>query len=181
MGQHLHGFLVGQEVLEMVFNEDAYAFFRVSGCAEPLAQFINDAAKGMLLDQVQQLFFGLEVVIQSGQRHTGRAGEIAHGSAFIAFFTEDPGGMLEHPRKLPVKAAVHGFTVGFAPVCSSTNAHGSSGRPNFSGFQGHIRSDASKLPNVRSDLMIMPEGRWQRQSEENLTSACPELWFRLES
>src|ERR1700722_17449740 len=50
----------------------------------------------MFLDEEKQSLFGLEVVVESGQRHTARARKIPHGSAFIAFFAKDIRGVDEY-------------------------------------------------------------------------------------
>src|ERR1700679_515560 len=47
----------------------------------------------MFLDKKKQPLFGLEVVVESRQRHAAGARKVAHGSAFVAFLAEDIGGV----------------------------------------------------------------------------------------
>jgi len=57
MGQDLHRLLIGEEVLEMVQDEDSNACFRVDDAVQTTAQALEDRGEGVPLDQVQQLFF----------------------------------------------------------------------------------------------------------------------------
>ncbi len=71
--EHLHGLLIGEKVFEMIQDKNANALFGIGNFIQPLAQPLNDGAEGVLLNQVQQFLFGLEIVVKSGQGHAAGA------------------------------------------------------------------------------------------------------------
>jgi hypothetical protein len=58
----------------------------------------------VLLDQEEQALFGLEVMIETSQRHACGAGKIAHGCPFVALEAKDLGGMIENVSEAAVEA-----------------------------------------------------------------------------
>ena len=50
----------------------------------------------MFLDQVKQLFFRFEVVVQAGERNAAGAGKIAHRCGRIALFVKNIGGVHQY-------------------------------------------------------------------------------------
>src|SRR5258705_7323779 len=68
--------------------------------------------KAALLDTEQQLLLATHVVVNAGERHIGRGGEIPHRGGVIALVGED----LRRPREELVEALVvgtHGFERSF--------------------------------------------------------------------
>ncbi len=92
----------------MVVDEDADARFRIPASRQTLAQPLNDGGEGMLLNEIQQLLFGLEIIVETGQRDAAQARQIAHGSAFITFFGKDLGCVVENLGQTAVEAGVEG-------------------------------------------------------------------------
>src|ERR1035438_10476315 len=84
----------------MVEDEDPDALFRVVHPVQPSFQALHNRGEGMLLNQIQQPLFRLEVVVKSRQRHAARAREIAHRGAFVSFLAED---LSSHPEPYRVK------------------------------------------------------------------------------
>ncbi len=110
---------------------------------------LDNRPERMFLDQVKQVFLGLKIMVETGQRHTGRAGKVAHGSAFIAFFTEDMGGMVQQFGQPAVKAGIRCFSVASKRSSSFAAVKGLAGQPGFHVLQRH---QGLRLPNVRSIL-----------------------------
>ena len=104
VGEHLHRRLVGQEIFEVVEDENANALFRIAHTLQTRLQALDDGGESMLLDEVEQPLFRLEVVIKPGQRHAAGAREIAHRSAFVSLFAENFGGVGQDFGKAPVVA-----------------------------------------------------------------------------
>ena len=72
---------------------------------EPRLQPLNNGCERVLLNQEQQSFFGLKVVVQPGQRHAGSARQVAHRCAFVSFFAEDIGGVSQNLTQAPVETS----------------------------------------------------------------------------
>ncbi len=70
---------------------------------------LKNSGEGMLLNQVQQALFGLEVVIEPGQRHAGGARKVAHGCAFVPLDAKHLGGMGENLREAAVETGHRGL------------------------------------------------------------------------
>src|SRR6266571_4425229 len=104
--KHLHGFLVSEEIFQMVLDKDADTQLRIRDILQALAQPLEDGRKGVPLNEVEQLFFGLEIVIKPGQGDAAGAGKVAHRGAFVSFIAEDAGGVLEDFCQPPVETAV---------------------------------------------------------------------------
>ena len=81
---------------------------RITAGRQPLAQPLDDGGEGVLLDEVEQLLLGLEVIIKTGQRDAAEAREVAHRRAFVAFFGKDLGGVVEDLGQTAVEARVLG-------------------------------------------------------------------------
>src|SRR5580698_7162139 len=111
MREHLQSLLIAYEIFEMVQDEDADALLRIGDILQPPFEFFHDGGEGMFLNQEQQALFGLEIVIKPRQRHTGGAGKIAHGSAFVSLEAENFRSMIEDLSKAAVETG-HGCTRG---------------------------------------------------------------------
>src|SRR5215470_17031192 len=114
----------------MVFYKDAEAPFRVSRALQALAYVFDNGAKSVLLDQVEQLFFGSEIMIKTGQRHSCSAREIAHRGPFITFFAENARSMFQKCGQPSVKTAIAKVRAGMARLAP---VYGRSGRSGFDG------------------------------------------------
>ena len=135
--QDLHRLLVGEEILEVIQDEDANALFGIGDAFQPRTQALDDGRKGVLLNQVEQLFLGFEVVVQPGQRHAAGAREVAHGRALVALLVEHIGRVRQDFRKPLVKAASR-------RAISATAGDGGWSRPGMERQQAY-------LSNVRSN------------------------------
>ncbi len=91
----------------MVEDENANALLGIGNFVEPLAQPLNDGAEGVLLDQVEQLLLGLEIIVEPGQGHAAGASKVAHGGAFVSFFVKDFGCMDKNLAEAAIETA-HG-------------------------------------------------------------------------
>src|SRR5581483_8873209 len=145
--ENAHRFRIGQEVFQMVVNEDADALLGIAHAREPLPQRVNHRAEGVLLDQVKQLLFRLEVVIKTGQRHARGARKVAHAGAFVSFFAENLGRMAQDLRHAAVEA---GIAVGR-----------SARRRSWGRQQGHEEQfersfESSQYRNVRPSGQVVP-------------------------
>ena len=84
---------------------------RVSGSVagrQALTQAVDDGGEGVLLDEVQQLLFGLEIIIKTGQRDAAQARKIAHGGAFVTFVGENLGGVIQNLGQAAVETGIEG-------------------------------------------------------------------------
>src|SRR5439155_23821504 len=91
--EHLHGFLVGQKILHVIQDENPDSLGGIFNLIQPFAETLYDGRESVLLNEVEQLLFGFEIVIKPGQGHATRARKVAHGGAFVSFFAEDIGGV----------------------------------------------------------------------------------------
>src|SRR5579862_1655216 len=71
--ENLHGFTVGEKVFQVVQDKKSNALFRIGNIVKSFTQKPDDCAEGVLLNEIEQLLFGLEVVVEPGQRHAARA------------------------------------------------------------------------------------------------------------
>ncbi len=60
----------------------------------------------MALDEVQQLLFGVEIIVKASQRDTAQAGEVAHGSALVSLVREDFGRIVKNLGETAIEAGV---------------------------------------------------------------------------
>ena len=67
MREHFHGLLVGEKVLQMISDEAANPSGWIVDFLKPFAQARHNRGKRVFLDQVEQLFFGFEIIVQAGQ------------------------------------------------------------------------------------------------------------------
>src|SRR4051794_4291631 len=90
----------------MVLDEDADALLRIRDAMQTLAQALDDDREGVLLDQVEQLFFGFEVVVKASERHAGGARQVAQARAFVSLLAKDVARVRENARKPAIEARV---------------------------------------------------------------------------
>src|SRR5262252_268558 len=60
----------------------------------------------MSLDEIKQLFLGLKVVVQPGQRHAARSRQIAHGRTLVPLLVENVGRVGKNLAKSLIKTAL---------------------------------------------------------------------------
>src|SRR5208337_2837713 len=70
------------------------------------AQAFDDSRKGVTLDEIEQLFLGLEVVIEPGQRDAAQPRQVAHRRPLVALAGEDLRGAVENLCQTAVKAGI---------------------------------------------------------------------------
>ena len=68
--------------------------------ADRLFPALQQGHKAALLDQIEQFFFGREIIIQAGQAHLGRARDIAHRGVMKSLFRENLGRGFENLLEL---------------------------------------------------------------------------------
>ncbi len=78
----------------------------IAGGGQALAQALDDGGKGVLLDEVEQLFFGFEVIIKTGQGDAAQARQVAHGGAIVALVGKDLGGIIQDLSQTAVEACI---------------------------------------------------------------------------
>jgi len=88
--------LVANKIFEVIQDEEADALLGVRDILEPRFELCENGGESVLLNQEQQALFRLEVVIKPRQRHTGGAGNISHGGAFVSLEAKDFRGMVEN-------------------------------------------------------------------------------------
>src|SRR5689334_17299671 len=117
----------------MILNEDANALFRIYHTLEPLFNPIANCGESVLLDHVKQALFGFEIVVEAGQRHAGRAGEVAHRSSLVTLVAKHFGGMAKDLCQTAIKPGFVSSTLGAAATrCdSSGGSHNSNERSNY--------------------------------------------------
>src|ERR1019366_254946 len=144
---------------EMILDKDSQTLARIGDAFETRFQFLNDGRESMLLNQVQQSLFGLEVVVEAGERHAGSARKVAHGSAFVSFFAEDFGGVAEDFAEAAIEAGFGGRGhVGVAAEsCRPGSADGGG-----SGHGSNVRSNEIYRDVTRITRGCDESGRWIR-------------------
>jgi hypothetical protein len=95
MGKHLHFVWMREEVLNMVSDQDAETSSGLRGAREAGLEARKNECKGIMLNKIQKLLLTVEVVVETGQRDTGSAADVADGSALETLVGEDTGGMAE--------------------------------------------------------------------------------------
>src|SRR5690242_4456895 len=126
MGEHLHGFLVGQKILQVVLDEDAHPLLGIVHPFQALTQALQNGGERVFLDQIKQLFLRIKVVVQPGQGHAAGARKVAHGSAFVALLAEHLGSMLQDLGQTAVEtAALPGWNPGRAAGKRTGTSRGS--------------------------------------------------------
>src|SRR5205085_6100982 len=63
MRKNLHAFLVVDEVVEMVFNEDSNTTFRIAARIEARLEFTQNRGEGFFLNQIQKPLFRTKIVV----------------------------------------------------------------------------------------------------------------------
>jgi hypothetical protein len=86
-----------------------------------LKQFLHDAGERVLLNQVEQLLFALEIVVQAGERKATGAAQIANGSSLEPIVCKDVSGMMENVLKFSVEACAARATNTSAPRTGMTS------------------------------------------------------------
>jgi hypothetical protein len=84
----------------MIVDKDAQLFKRVIDSTGALLKPLKHAAKTMILNQKQELFFRLAVMIEAGETHARRARDIAHRSRVITLFRKDARGSAQDQFEL---------------------------------------------------------------------------------
>src|SRR5262249_15981781 len=92
----------------VVLNERTKTLFGVVLACESVTQPLKDGRERLLLNEIEQLFFRLAIVIQPGQRHATGTRQIAHRSGSVALFVEDFGRMPQYLALSAVEARVCG-------------------------------------------------------------------------
>src|SRR2546426_857044 len=100
VGQHLHFNGVTQEILNVVADQDTKPLLGFSGRYQALLEALENARKGIRLNEIQEFLLAFEIVVQPGKGDTASAADVADGSAFKAFFREYPGGMPKNMLQL---------------------------------------------------------------------------------
>src|SRR5208337_3013910 len=108
MREDLQPLLIAHEILEVILNEDADALFRIRDPLEPGLEPFKNSGEAMLLNEVQQALFGLDVVIEPRQRHASSARKVAHGSAFVSLLAENFYGMVKNLSETAVETGRRG-------------------------------------------------------------------------
>ena len=92
----LNGHTVGgglEKIAEMIADQQAQPGFRVAGSrAQLLFQPREQGGETMLLNQIQQLFLAVKVVVEPGQGNPAAAGEVANAGPFVSLFAKDARG-----------------------------------------------------------------------------------------
>src|SRR5205807_238663 len=104
----------------VVMNKGANALLRVADALQPLFKPFHNDGESVLLNQVQQLFFGFEVMIKPREGHSAGARKVAHRSAFISFSAKDTAGMFQHHGHAPVEIILRKIGLGLPPVQGKT-------------------------------------------------------------
>src|SRR4051794_33702978 len=73
----------------MAIDEGAQALLRIANGGKAFISARQQCHEGVLLDQVEQLFLALEVVIQPGQAGSRFTRDVADGSGVVALLAED--------------------------------------------------------------------------------------------
>src|SRR5579884_2471896 len=96
MREHRHGVAIGEKELEMIADEDARALLSVHGAGEALLEPLEDGLKRVLLDEVEELLFAVEVMVEAGERCSACARQIAHGGTLVSLLGEYARGAIEY-------------------------------------------------------------------------------------
>src|SRR5208283_443873 len=158
-------------VVNMVVYEYANALFRVVAGSQPFAQALDDAGKRVALDEIKQLFLGLEVVIEPGQRDAAQPGQVAHRSSFVTVAGENLGGAIENPGQTTVKPGIAGWR-NYRRACCGSCGHGRC-------WVRRAQPGYRRVSNVRSNSFLpsMLRHRQTTQSSSFGLEIVGPLWF----
>ena len=74
MRKDFHRLLIGQEIFQVILDEDPNTLFRIGTSSSRCPQALTMVLKVCFWIRYSRLFFGLEVVVKPGQRHAAGAG-----------------------------------------------------------------------------------------------------------
>src|SRR2546422_3154774 len=121
----------------MIVDKDTKLFKRIVDSLDTLLQPFQHAAKTMILDQKQQFFFRLAVMIKPRETDSGSARDVAHRSRVITLFRKDARGgaqdqfeLLIVTGKILIYARGHCFAAGSAGILTAMSAKARTIRPN---------------------------------------------------
>lgn len=89
VGKDLHFVGMGEEVFDVVEDEEAEAFGGLVDALEPGTKALENKCKGCILNEIEEMLLVFEVVVETGERNTCGATDIAHGGTFKAVVRKD--------------------------------------------------------------------------------------------
>src|SRR5436309_10629714 len=152
MREHLHRLLVGQKVFQVIEDENANPLLRLVRVFEPLLQPLDNRLERVLLDEIKQALLGLEIVIEPCERHTGGAGQVAHGRALVSSFVEYFNGMFEDFGQPTVEARLRMCDAGHGPPDGNLRSW------RQSCHSSNVRSNISANRATRQELNLCDRG-----------------------
>src|ERR1700675_5110014 len=90
--ENLHFVGVGEEVFNVVEDEEAEAFGGFMDAVEPGSEAFEDKCKGCILNEIEEMLLAFEIVVEAGEGNTGGAADIAHGGTLKTVLGKDLGG-----------------------------------------------------------------------------------------
>src|SRR5258708_3859386 len=105
MRQDFHLSHVRGKERKMIVDKDAQLFKRVIDPTGAPLKPLKHAAKTMVLDQKQQLFLRLAVMIKAGETHARRARDIAHRGRVITLSRKNARGRAQNQFELLIVAS----------------------------------------------------------------------------
>src|SRR5690606_38164134 len=89
VGEHLHLLHVRHEVAEVVLHEDPQATRRVGHVREQTLRLPQNRLEAVALDEVEQLLFAFEVVVEPGKADPRLLADVPNARLMIALVSED--------------------------------------------------------------------------------------------
>ena len=103
--QNFHFVGVLEKEPEVQLDKSAQPLLGIIGFCQGHARLGEKRLKSMTLDEIQQLFFALEIVVESRETHAGRARNIADRSAMVTARAENFGGSAQNSVQLAIEGS----------------------------------------------------------------------------
>src|SRR5882672_6778649 len=84
----------------MVFNEDPQLAEWILHFAQTLLEPFEHAPEAIILDEKQQFFFRLAIMIETRKADAGRARDVAHGGGVVILLGKNPRGVAQDELQL---------------------------------------------------------------------------------
>jgi predicted dinucleotide-utilizing enzyme len=80
---------MGKEVLDVVEDEKAEAFGGFVDAMQSRAEAFQDECKGCTLNEIEEMLFAFEIVVEAGKGNIGGAADVTHGGTLEAVLSKD--------------------------------------------------------------------------------------------
>jgi hypothetical protein len=89
VGKDLHFVGMGEEVFDVVEDEEAEALSGLVDALEPRPDAFENKRKGCTLNEIEEMLLVFKIIVEASEGDTGGAADIAHGGALKAMLSKD--------------------------------------------------------------------------------------------